>query len=69
MKKLLKLFDAMISIRCNQRVIKVFIIVDPNYSCENEYCFAQESSLMNKFSGKCVASWIGCIGGQVDAMS
>ena len=56
-------------IRCNQTLIEVSIIGDPDQSCENKYCFAQDSSLMNKFPEKCVAPWVGCIGRQVDAMS
>ena len=56
-------------IRRNQTLIKVSIIGEPHWSCENKYCFAQDSSLINNFPEICVAPWVGCIGGQVDAMS
>jgi hypothetical protein len=44
------------------------MVGDPIQSCENKWCFAPEYSLMNKFSGKCVAPWVVSIGGKADEM-
>ncbi len=44
------------------------MIGDPTQSRENKWCFAPEDYFMNKFSGKCVAPWVGSIGRKVDEM-
>ena len=53
---------------CKQSVITNSMIEGPTQSCENKWCFAPEYSLMNNFSGKCVAPWVVTIGGKADGM-